>query len=105
MNRRAVLALLAMFALISPLYLQAHEGHEHKILGIVTMAASDHVMLKDKAGKEATVHMTAQTKVRQDGKPAKVEDIQNGMRVAVTAVTVKEKNVEKLVARVSSPKT
>ena len=28
----------------------AHPGHEHKIMGTVTMAAADHVMLKDKDG-------------------------------------------------------
>ena len=34
----------------------AHPGHEHKIMGTVTMAAADHVMLKDKDGKDATSH-------------------------------------------------
>ena len=29
----------------------AHEGHEHKVMGTVTMAAADHVMLKDRTEK------------------------------------------------------
>jgi len=99
MIRRLIATLFAVLALLTPMHVAAHEGHEHKILGTVTMAAPDHVMLKDKAGKDVTVHVTAQTKVRQDGKPAKVEDIQNGVRVAITAVTVKENKVEKMVAR------
>lgn len=63
----------------------AHEGHKHKVLGTVTMAASDHVMLKDKDGKDVTVHITKDTKVVRDKKAMTVGDIQVGMRVVVTA--------------------
>jgi hypothetical protein len=50
MTRRLVTTLLAMavLALTSSSYLVAHEGHDHKAMGAVTMAAADHVMLKDK---------------------------------------------------------
>jgi len=41
--------------------LVAHEGHEHKVMGTVTMAAADHLMLKDKDGKDVTVKVTADT--------------------------------------------
>jgi hypothetical protein len=77
----------------------AHPGHDHKVLGTVTMAAADHVMLKDKAGKEVTVQINADTKIVTAKKPIKVEDIKPGMRIVVTAVTVKEKDAEKLVAK------
>jgi hypothetical protein len=77
----------------------AHPGHDHKVLGTVTMAAADHVMVKDKAGKDVTVYINADTKVVMSKKPAKVDDIKAGMRIVVTAVTVKEKDVEKLVAK------
>jgi hypothetical protein len=51
MTRRFTLSLIALFALaIVPAL--AHPGHDHKILGTVTMAAADHVMVKDKAGKD-----------------------------------------------------
>lgn len=78
----------------------AHEGHLHKVLGTVTMAASDHVMLKDKADKDVAVQLNAETKVTRDKKPAKVEDIKAGMRVVIGAVTVKEKSgAEKMIAK------
>jgi hypothetical protein len=77
----------------------AHPGHDHKILGTVTMAAADHVMLKDKDNKDVTVHIDADTRVLQAKKPMKVEDIKAGMRIVVTAVTVKDKSAEKLVAK------
>ena len=98
MTRRLLLLVLATLA-VPAAPLRAHEGHEHKILGVVTMAASDHVMLKDKAGKEVTVHITEATRVIRDKKPAAVADIQAGMRVVVTAVTEKKDNVERMRAR------
>ena len=70
----------------------AHEGHDHKVMGTVTMAAADHIMLKDKAGKDVTVKVTKDTKVK--AKPAiKLEDIKPGTRVVVTAVQAKDKSM------------
>ena len=101
MTRRLALSLTlaALVGLGASRAAFAHPGHDHKVLGTVTMAAADHVMVKDKAGKDVTVHINADTKVVMAKKPAKVEDIKNGMRIVVTAVTVKEKDVEKLVAK------
>ena len=67
-----------------------HEGHEHKILGTVTMAAADHVMLQTKEGKEVTVKVTADTKVTKGTEALKAEDLKAGTRVVVTTVGDKE---------------
>ena len=76
---------------MGPATLSAHEGHDHKIMGTVTMAAADHVMLKDKDGKDVTVRVTANTKVK--AKPAlKVEEIKTGTRVVITAEQQKDKS-------------
>ena len=70
----------------------AHEGHEHKVMGTVTMAAVDHVMLKDKDGKNVTVKVTKDTKVR--AKPTITpEEIKAGTRVVITAVEGKDKTM------------
>ena len=70
----------------------AHEGHEHKILGTVTMAAADHLMLKDRGGQDVMVKVTTATKV--NAKPSiKVEEIKPGTRVVVTAVEEKDKSL------------
>lgn len=76
----------------------AHDGHEHQVLGTVTMAATDHVMLKDTSNKDVTVYVDKDTKVLKDKQPASIKDVKNGMRVVVTAVTVTQKNVEKMMA-------
>jgi hypothetical protein len=91
----AVIATVAVF----PLQALAHEGHDHKVLGTVTMAAADHVMLKDKDNKDVTVYLTRETKVLRDNKPMRVEDITTGLRVVITATTVKENGVDKMVAK------
>ena len=88
----ATVLALAVLALGSGARLLAHEGHEHKVMGTVTMAAADHVMLKDKDGKDVTVKVTKDTKVK--AKPAiKVEDIKVGTRIVVTAVEEKDKSM------------
>jgi hypothetical protein len=88
----AIVLALAVLALGSGARLIAHEGHEHKLMGTVTMAAADHVMLKDKDGKDVMVKVTKDTKVK--AKPAvKVQDIKVGSRIVVTAVEEKDKSM------------
>jgi hypothetical protein len=98
MTRRLMLAVFAAVTAF-PLQALAHEGHDHKVLGTVTMAAADHVMLKDKDNKDVTIYLTRETKVVKDKKPMKVEDIKTGLRVVITATTVKENGVEKMTAK------
>lgn len=109
MTRRFTITILALSALtlawVAGSPANAHPGHEHKILGTVTMAASDHVMLKDKEGKDVTVYITADTKVLKDKEPMKVEDIEAGMRVVVTAVTENDKMMAKTIELGSKPDT
>jgi hypothetical protein len=72
--------------------LYAHEGHDHKIMGTVTMAAADHVMLKDKDGKDVMIKVTADTVIKATPS-IKVQNIKAGTRVVVTAVTGKDKSM------------
>jgi len=96
MTRRlaAVLIALSVLALGSNTRLFAHEGHDHKVMGTVTMAMADHLMVKDKDGKDVTIQVTKDTKIK--AKPAmKVEDIKVGTRVVITAVTEKNRMTAK----------
>ena len=89
----SVLLLLGVLMTGAPDRLLAHDGHDHKVMGTVTMAAADHVMVKDKEGKEVTVQVTKATKVKS--KPAiKVEDIKVGTRVVITASMEKDKSLK-----------
>ncbi len=93
MVQRITLGLIVLLSLTvaTSFVVVAHEGHDHKIMGTVTMAAADHVMLKDKDGKDVTVKVTKDTKIK--AKPAvKVEEIKAGTRVVITAVQEKDKS-------------
>ena len=107
MTRRFGIALLALFmlAVAGRTLAFGHEGHPHKVLGTVTMAASDHVMLKDKDGKDVTVYLTKDTKVLRTKKAMKVDDIKTGMRVVVTAVMAKEKMMATTIELGAAPAT
>jgi len=83
---------LAMLAPGPASQLRAHEGHDHKVLGTVTMAAVDRVTLKDRDGKDVTIKVTKDTKVK--AKPLiKVEQIKAGTRVVITAVEAQDKTM------------
>jgi hypothetical protein len=100
MTRRSLLlVLVALLVATSVQPLVAHPGHEHKLLGTVTMVGPDHIMLKTRDGKEVTVHTNAETKVTKGKQPATLADVKDGTRVFVVAVTPKEKGVEKMIAR------
>ena len=96
MKRLAILLIVAGLVAGISSELLAHEGHEHKVMGTVTMAAADHVMLKDRDGKDVTVKVTKDTKVKAKS-AVKVEDITAGTRVVITAVEQKDKS---MIARV-----
>ena len=103
MTRRIVVTLLLTAGLLATpgaSLVRAHEGHEHKVLGTVTMAAADHVMLKDKAGKEVTVYVTKATKVVKARQPMTMADVKSGMRVVITVVTEKVKDQPRPLAKV-----
>jgi len=104
MTRRFAVSFLALGVVslgsVSPLF--AHEGHDHKVMGTITMAAADHVMLRDKDGKDVTVHVTKATKVKS--KPAvKVEEIKVGTRVVITATMEKDKSLKAKTIEVGPP--
>jgi uncharacterized Zn ribbon protein len=106
MTRRFATIFLALTVMAlgfgAPLF--AHPGHEHKVMGTITMAAADHVMLEDKDGKEVTIKVTKDTKVKS--KPTmKVEAIKVGTRVVVTAVEQKDKSLTAKLIQVGAAPT
>lgn len=82
---RIVLTTLALAILITSTAAFAHPNH--KIMGTVTMAAADHVMIKTKDGKVHTVKVVKTTKVTREKTPMKAEDIPVGARIVATTVS------------------
>ena len=86
------LVAVAVLALGTATQALAHEGHDHKVMGTVTMAATDHVMLKDKDGKDVMVKVTKDTTVKSKA-ALKVEQLQPGTRIVITATEGKDKSM------------
>ncbi len=59
-------------------------AHEHKVLGTVTTAASDHLTMETPDGKSVTVTVTKQTTVTRDKVAVPFRSIRPGTRVVVT---------------------
>jgi hypothetical protein len=90
---RAIPATLALLLALSVAFApgaRAHDGHVHRLLGVVTMAAADHVMLKTTEGKDATVLVTKDTKVTRDKQAIKAQDIAVGARVVIALESEQE---------------
>ncbi len=89
MMRRKILAVLSvmLLSLAASTAAMAHPGHDHKIMGTVTMVAADHVMVKDPDGKDATAVINKDTKFLRAKKAMKASDLKVGMRIVITAVT------------------
>ena len=101
-RRAAMLVLTTVLTLGWRLQSFAHEGHDHKIMGTVTMAALDHVMVKDRDGKDVTIKVTKDTKVRS--KPViTIDQIKPGTRVVVTATQAKDQSFTAKAIEVGGP--
>src|SRR5918996_769815 len=92
-------AAIVATALLAPAALAAHPGHDHKILGIVTVIHENHLEVKDAKGKITTHVIGATTKIRKDKSKAGLSDIKVGDRVVVTIRETKDKD-GKVVANV-----
>jgi hypothetical protein len=75
-----MLAFLVCFAIGS--LVQAADPQMHK--GTVLSASAGRLVMKDHAGKEQYFAVTEVTKVTVNGKPGKLEDLQETMPVQVT---------------------
>jgi hypothetical protein len=84
-----LLVLIALLTLALPGAPLAHPNHSKKVMGTVTMADAVHVMVKTADGKEQTIVVNAQTKLRRGKTAVKADALKVGTRVVIT-LTVKE---------------
>jgi hypothetical protein len=84
-------SLMAAFALAAPVVLLAHEGHDHKVMGVVTAIHENHLEVKDVKGKVTTHELGATTKITREKTKLAASDIKVGDRVVVTTRETKDK--------------
>jgi hypothetical protein len=68
----------------------AHEGHDHKVMGTVSVIHENHLEVKATDGKTSVITLNDKTKILRGKKAASVADISIGERVVVTATQTKD---------------
>ena len=89
---RLVSILVLVLALTPAPRLLAHPGHEHKIMGTVSMVHQNHLEVKATDGKTSVITMDEKTRVLRGTATVKADAIKAGDRVVVTAVETKDKD-------------
>ena len=68
----------------------AHPGHGHKVMGVVSTAHENHLVVKDAKGKETTFELDAKTKITRGRTALRSSEIKVGDRVVVTYEETKD---------------
>jgi hypothetical protein len=90
MSKRFVFGIALVAALAIPVYARAHEGHAHKVMGVVTMRHDNHLEVKTKDGKTVTITLNEKTAVVRGQQKLGVDALNAGERVVVDVGNGKE---------------
>lgn len=88
---RLVSILTLVLALAPAPRLLAHPGHEHTIMGTVSMVHQNHLEVKATDGKTSLITMDEKTRILRGTAKVKADSIKASERVVVTAVETKDK--------------
>jgi hypothetical protein len=82
MRKCCFVILIFAVLLAVPIRIAAHDG-PHRLMGVVTMAVKDHLLIETPEGKELTIAVTTATRVLKGKVAVKQTDIKEGTRVVV----------------------
>lgn len=88
MTRRSVLALAILLAV--PFAAASHPGHQHKVMGVVTMVHENHLEVKSTDGRITTFTLSEKTRIRRGKTLVTAADIAVGDRVVVVTEETKD---------------
>ena len=92
MKKPLLIAATLTAALVLSPYIQAHEGHAHKMMGTVSARQGNQLEVKSVDGKTSTITLDEKTKILRGKAKASAQDINPGDRVVVTATEKKDPN-------------
>lgn len=75
------LLLFAVATAAATTTIQAHPGHDHKVMGAIMLIDGRHVTMKTTDGKELTFEVTTTTKLVRAKKAGDFADLKPGMRI------------------------
>ena len=84
--------LLIAFALTPAAHVLAHPGHEHTIMGTVSVVHQNHIEVKATDGKLSMFTMNEKTRVLRGNAKVSADAIKVGERVVVMAIETKDKD-------------
>lgn len=82
MTRRLML-LVCTLAFFVPAAATAHDGHDHKLMGVVSMLHENHLEVKAADGKTSTITLNEKTKIVRGKTRLTAADLKVGDRVVV----------------------
>lgn len=82
MTRRLMLLVFTL-AFVVPVAAAAHDGHDHKVMGIVSMLHENHLEVKAADGKTSTITLNEKTKIVRGKTRLTAADLKVGDRVVV----------------------
>jgi len=88
--RRVIAALL--FVLVIPPVVTAHEGHDHRFMGTVSVIHENHLEVRTADGRTTTIALEAKTRILRGKAKVTASDIKTGERTVVTATQKKDKD-------------
>jgi hypothetical protein len=77
-------------ALGAPAASFAHEGHDHKLLGVLTKVGAQQIEVRDKDGKLSTILVKAETRIVRGTTKLTLADLKVDQRVVVNIGAAKE---------------
>lgn len=82
--RLSATSLVAMaFMLCVSASIDAHPGHDHKVMGTIKAIDGEHVLLESSNGHEVSFQVTKTTRLLRGKETGKAADLKVGMRVVV----------------------
>jgi hypothetical protein len=89
MGNRLIAVIALVLALVVSGMARAHEGHPHKVMGVVQVRQDNHLEVKATDGKTSAITLNEKTKIVRGKTPVAIDEIKPGERVVVTALQSK----------------
>ena len=81
--KTAFLSLVLAAAVLTPSFVVAHPGHDHKLMGTISSVDKNKVVVKTTEGKDMTFEITPLTTFKRGKNKGAQSDLKAGMRVVV----------------------
>lgn len=91
--KRIAAAVFLLTILAFPGVPAAHEGHSHRVMGIVKAVDAAHMEIERKDGDKVSVSLNADTKYRRGKASVTAAEVKVGDRVVVTLVEKEGKKI------------